>query len=149
MGMITRTPPPSVHALSSRRYDEGMDEEHPLFTTAEGTQHPLFTTAEAAAQLGIAHDTVRGAIRAGTLAVVRVNPRLNMVTADAIAAYRRDHLGRVGRPSRKKRRPRLARAAPGDAVPAAGPAHAADVHHPLDKGGAIHPPEETTDGHDA
>ncbi len=122
-----------------------MDEDHPLFISAAGGQHPLFTTAEAAAQLGIAHDTVRGAIRAGTLAVVRVTPRLNMVTADAIAAYRRDHLGRVGRPSRKKRRARTAPAASEESVPA----HAADPHHPLDEGGAIHPPEETTDGHDA
>ncbi len=105
----------------------------------------LFTTAEAAAQLGITPDAVRVAVRSGTIAFVRINPRLHMITKDAIDAYRRDHLGRVGRPPRRKRRKRVAPAAPEDAVPA----HAANLHHPLDEGGAIHPPEETTNGYDA
>ena len=105
----------------------------------------LFTTAEAAAQLGITPDAVRVAVRSGTIAFVRINPRLHMITKDAIDAYRRDHLGRVGRPSRKKRRKRAPPVAPEESVPA----HTAALHHVVDEGGAIHPPEETTDGHDA
>lgn len=61
----------------------------------------LFTTAEAAQQLGIAHISVKSAIRLGTLTVQRINPRLNMVTAEAIETYRRDHLGRRGRRPRR------------------------------------------------
>lgn len=34
--------------------------------------------------------------------VERINPRLNMVTAEAIEQYRRDHLGKRGRPLRNK-----------------------------------------------
>ncbi len=65
-------------------------------------ERTLFTIAEAAAQLGISPETLRTAARVGTLTVIRINPRLNMVAPEAIAAYRRDHLGRVGRPPRKK-----------------------------------------------
>ncbi len=75
-------------------------------------ERTLFTTAEAAAKLGVAHQSVRSAIRLGTLKAVRINPRLNMVTAEAIDEYRRDHLGKVGR------RPRESRA--GDAPSRAG-----------------------------
>lgn len=84
-----QTPRPPV----PRRYHGGMAEER-----------TLFTTAEAAAMLGITHDAVKMAVRVGTLPVERINPRLNMVTRAAIEAYRRDYLGRVGRPSRKKAR---------------------------------------------
>lgn len=56
----------------------------------------LFTTAEAAERLGLAHSTVQDAIRRGALEVVRINPRLNMVTLDAIEKYRRERLGKRG-----------------------------------------------------
>jgi len=72
----------------------------------------LFTTAEAAAQLGISHDAVKMAVRNGTLTAESINPRLNMITAEAIEAYRRAHLGRRGRPKGAKNKPK---AAPTDA----------------------------------
>jgi hypothetical protein len=78
-------------SLSLRLYPRVMSEER-----------TLFTTAEAAAMLGISPQAVRTAAWIGTLDVERINPRLNMVTRAAIEAYRRDHLGQQGRPSRKK-----------------------------------------------
>lgn len=60
-----------------------------------------YTTAQAADALGISHDTVRSAVRLGTLAVTRINPRLNLISAEAIEHYRRDHLGKRGRPPRR------------------------------------------------
>jgi len=134
--MIAPPIPPRVRRPCPRRYPTGMDMEHErtLFTTAEATT--LLTTAEAATQLGISRNAVQNAIRRGTLAHVAINPRLNMVTVAGIEAYRRAHLGQVGRPPRKKRRKRT----PVDA--------AATEHHTVDEGGAIHPPEEYDDGHD-
>lgn len=61
-----------------------------------------YTTAQAAHELGISHHTVRGAIRAGTLEATRLSPRLNVVRAEALETYRRDHLGRRGRRPRRK-----------------------------------------------
>ncbi len=46
--------------------------------------------------LGIAHDTVKNAIRRGVMAYERINPRLNMVTLEAIETYRRERLGQRG-----------------------------------------------------
>ncbi len=66
----------------------------------------LFTTAEAAAQLGIKQTAVKAAITLGTLKAVRINPRLNMVTAAAIEEYRATHLRRQGRPKGSRNRPR-------------------------------------------
>ena len=59
--------------------------------------------------LGIAHDTVKNAIRRGVMACERINPRLNMVTLEAIETYRRERLGQRGgyRPG-AGRRPNLA-----------------------------------------
>jgi len=74
-----------------------------LYPARMSKERTLFTVAEAAAQLGISPETLRTAARVGKLAVIRVNPRLNMVAPEAIEAYRRDHLGRVGRPSLKKK----------------------------------------------
>ncbi len=112
-GQAPRPPAP-------RRYHGGMAEER-----------TLFTTAEAAAMLGITHDAVKMAVRVGTLPVERINPRLNMVTRAAIEAYRRDYLGRVGRPSRKKaRKTRKAAAAPEERDQAA--------HHTIIEEGHTH-----------
>jgi len=77
----------------------------------EGQGRTLFTTAEAAAQLGITHDAVKMAVRVGTLPVERINPRLNMITAEAIEAYRRNHLGREGRPKGAKNKPKASASA--------------------------------------
>ncbi len=74
----------------------------------QGQGRTLFTTAEAAAQLGISHDTAKTAVRLGTLQAERINPRLNMITAEAIEAYRRTHLGRQGRPKGAKNKPKTA-----------------------------------------
>ncbi len=65
-------------------------------------ERALFTTAEAAAQLGISQATVKTAVSLGTLRAERVNPRLNLITAEAIEEYRGDHLGRQGRPKGAK-----------------------------------------------
>ncbi len=63
---------------------------------SDGERRTLFTTAEAATMLGIAHDTVKNAIRRGVMACERINPRLNMVTLEAIETYRRERLGQRG-----------------------------------------------------
>ncbi len=86
----------------------------------QGQGRTLFTTAEAAAMLGIAHETVKAQIRLGQLAVERINPRLNMVTAEAIEEYRLTHLRRRGRPKGAKNKPKAATIAPADDPSAAG-----------------------------
>ncbi len=65
----------------------------------EGT---WYTTAQAAEKLGLSHNTIRTAIRLGTLKATLINPRLNVVTAEALEEYRREHLGRRGRPPRRQ-----------------------------------------------
>ena len=65
-------------------------------------QGTWYTTAQAAEKLGLSHDAVRAAIRVGALEAKRVNPRLNLVSEEAIERYRRDHLGKVGRPTRSR-----------------------------------------------
>jgi len=85
----------------------------------EGEERTLFTTAEAAALLGIKQSTVKVAVRLGTLQVERVSPRLNLITAASIEAYRRAHLGRRGRPKGAKNKPAASTSAPADA-PSAG-----------------------------
>ena len=64
----------------------------------------LYTTAEVADRLGIAWATVRDAIRRGTLEKVEITDRLNMVPEAAVERYRREHLGRRGRPKGSKNR---------------------------------------------
>jgi len=63
---------------------------------SDGERRTLFTTAEAAAMLGIAHGTVKNAIKRGVLAHEAIHPRLNMVTLEAIETYRRERLGQRG-----------------------------------------------------
>ncbi len=88
------------------RYDRGdTTRGRTCMQEGAGEGRTLFTTAEAAAQLGISHGAVKTAIVLGTLPAERINPRLNMITAEAIAAYRRDHLGRRGRPKGAKNKP--------------------------------------------
>jgi len=96
------------------------------------------TIAETARELGLTPDGVHSAIRRGQLDTELVNPRLRLVPRQAIDTYKQEHLGHVGRPRRKKRRKRAAPASPQEHTPV----HAADPHHAIDEGGAIHPPEE-------
>jgi len=56
----------------------------------------LYTTTEAAAMLGVSPSTIKNAIKRGVMAYEQVNPRLNMVTSEAIEAYRRERLGQRG-----------------------------------------------------
>ncbi len=85
----------------STRYDKG-DTTRGRTGVPKDQERALFTTAEAAAQLGISQATVKTAVSLGTLRAERVNPRLNLITAEAIEEYRRDHLGRQGRPKGAK-----------------------------------------------
>jgi hypothetical protein len=57
---------------------------------------PLYTTTEAAAMLVVSPSTIKNAIKRGVMAYEQVNPRLNMVTSEAIEAYRRERLGQRG-----------------------------------------------------
>jgi len=57
---------------------------------------PLYTTAQAAEMLGVSLNTIQDAIRRGVMARAQINPRLNMVTLEAIEAYRRERLGQRG-----------------------------------------------------
>jgi len=56
----------------------------------------LYTAAEAAAMLGVSPHTIRSAIQRGIMAYEQINPRLNMVTIQAIETYRRERLGQRG-----------------------------------------------------
>ncbi len=80
----------------------------------DGITH--YTTAEAATALGITQAGVKYAISRGTLTSVPVNPRLNMVPAPSIEAYRRNHLGQQGRPKGAKNKPKAAPSADGPAA---------------------------------
>ncbi len=96
------------------RYDRGdTTRGRTCMQEGVGEGRTLFTTAEAAAQLGISHGTVKTAIVQGTLKAQRINPRLNMITATSIEAYRRDHLGQKGRPKGAKNKPKIAAGAAG------------------------------------
>jgi len=105
--MTTLTPEialPDMPFLSERRatrYPEGMPKKHvddPLYTT------PRFTTTQVAAMLGIKRPTVHSAIQRGTLPSELASVGVRLVSQAAIDAYRVNHLGQVGKPSRKKRR---------------------------------------------
>jgi len=77
-----------------------------LYPTGMSEERTLFTVTEAAAQLGISPETLRTAARVGTLKVEKFSPRLNLVTPEAIEAYRRAHLGRSGRPKGARNKPK-------------------------------------------
>ena len=57
---------------------------------------PLYTTAQAAEMLGVSPNTIKNAIQRGVMAYEHINPRLNMVTLEAIETYRRERLGQRG-----------------------------------------------------
>ncbi len=60
----------------------------------------LLTLTEAAAQLGLAASTLRHQAQAGRLRA-RLFGKTYVVTADEVERYRREHLGRPGRPSHR------------------------------------------------
>ena len=84
-----------------------------LYPTGMNEERTLFTIVEAAAQLGISPETLRTAARVGTLKVEKFSPRLNLVTPEAIEAYRRAHLGRQGRPKGARNKPKAPATAEG------------------------------------
>jgi len=104
--MTTLTPTrasPAMLFLSERRatrYAKIMPKQHadPLYTVAR------YTTTQAAEMLGLARVTVQAAIKRGTLESELPSPNVRLVSQAAIDAYRVNHLGQVGQPSRKKRR---------------------------------------------
>ena len=61
----------------------------------------LLTVAEAAQELGIGTSGVRMAITYGTLRPVRIDGRTIMIERGELERYRRDHLGKRGRPRKK------------------------------------------------
>lgn len=61
----------------------------------------LLTLAEAAAELGVTIYAVRRASDRGTLRTSLFGP-IRVVTAAEVDRYRREHLGQVGRPKKKR-----------------------------------------------
>jgi excisionase family DNA binding protein len=89
--------------LSERRatrYPMSMPKKHddPLYTT------PRFTTTQVAEMLGIKRPTVHSAIQRGTLQSELASVGVRLISQAEIDKYRAEHLGQVGKPSRKKRR---------------------------------------------
>ena len=76
--------------LPGRKHDD------PLYTT------PRFTTAQAAEMLGLSRVTVQSAIRRGLLESELASPNVRLISQAAIDAYRANHLGQVGQPTRKR-----------------------------------------------
>ncbi len=122
----------SLPRQPATRYATGMPkktkQDDPLYTIAR------YTTAQVAAELGITLIAVQAAIRRGTLESEAISPRIRLVSQAAIDAYRADHLGQVGKPSRKKQRMKMKKAeahartaAAGDEAPA-GPATMEETH---------------------
>ncbi len=102
--MTTVTPAialPDMLFLSERRttrYATSMTRKHddPLYTT------PRFTTAQAAEMLGLSRVTVQSAIRRGLLESELASPNVRLISQAAIDAYRANHRGQVGQPTRKR-----------------------------------------------
>jgi len=92
-----------VLSLSRRRatrYAKTMPKKHldPLYTVAR------YTTAQAATMLGVERIAIQTAIRRGTLESELVSTRVRLISQAAIDAYRENHRGQVGHPTRKKQR---------------------------------------------
>ncbi len=92
---------PDMLFLSERRatrYATSMlkKDDDPLYTTAR------YTTAQAAEMLGLSRVTVQSAIRRGMLESELASPNVRLISQAAIDAYRANHLGQVGQPTRKR-----------------------------------------------
>ena len=73
---------------------------------------PLLPLSAAAAELGVDPSTLRRQAIAGRIAAVKLGPRAWMIEADEIERYRREQLGRPGRPAVKKAAPAAAEEVP-------------------------------------
>jgi excisionase family DNA binding protein len=60
----------------------------------------MLTLTEAAAQLGLAASTLRHQVQAGRLRA-RLVGKTYVVTSHELERYRREHLGKIGRPSHR------------------------------------------------
>ena len=58
----------------------------------------LLTVARAAEELGLSRITIRSAILRGQITAVPLDARTNLVPRCEVERYRREHLGRVGKP---------------------------------------------------
>ncbi len=76
----------------------GKKHDDPLYRT------PRFTTTQAAEILGVKRATVYSAIQRGTLETALGSPGTHLISQAALDAYRENHLGQVGHPTRKKQR---------------------------------------------
>jgi excisionase family DNA binding protein len=63
---------------------------------------PLYTTREAASLLGLTPSALRSAIANGVLRALRIDERTNLISEDEIERYRRENLGRRGRPKKDR-----------------------------------------------
>ncbi len=90
----------SLSGCPATRYAESMPKKHtqddPLYTVAR------YTTAQVAEMLGLSRVTIQSAIHRGRLASELVSPRVRLISQAAIDAYRANHLGQVGQPTRKR-----------------------------------------------
>ncbi len=57
------------------------------------TERDLLTLSEAAEMLGLTHNGIMSAVKAGTLPTERVNARLRLVSRAAVEEYRCTRLG--------------------------------------------------------
>jgi len=90
----------SLSEHRATRYARTMPKKHdaPLYTVAR------YTTAAAAEMLGVERIAIQTAIRRGTIESELVSPRVRLISQAAIDAYRENHRGQVGHPTRKKQR---------------------------------------------
>jgi hypothetical protein len=70
------------------------------FTSDEGTTY--YSSREAAALLGLAPSSVRYAIFRGALRTIDVDERTHLITGEEIERYRRENLGKRGRPRKDR-----------------------------------------------
>ena len=66
-----------------------------------------YTTEEAARELGLTPSTIRGAAKRGALKVHVVAPRVRAITHEELDRYRREHLGKAGWTTRRRKRNRV------------------------------------------
>ncbi len=89
---------PSAILIVAKHMAKKQKQDDPLYTVAR------YTTTQVAEMLGIKRVTVHSAIQRGTLESELASVGVRLVSQAAIDAYRADHLGQVGKPSRKKQR---------------------------------------------
>jgi excisionase family DNA binding protein len=69
------------------------------------TAQDLLSVAQAAQELGLAPVSIRHAIMRGTLGVVRLDGRTNLVPRSELERYRQEHLRKRGRPAKTTEQP--------------------------------------------